>query len=336
MTRFPANSTPGDNSLESLCAPAQSQIAQINSEIGHLKSSVQQIRQQRSPIERSIHTVTVYLKYLQLAFWLRSSSTLFELFRIALSVIVPLSFGATTFLVTVFAIDSLAVDLFLSVLTAFCSFVVYLALLYQPSDDLLPSRIADTQDRISQAKQQLEHLVRTDGLTNVQAELRSKLGKLREQQKVLRQTRRDYKQRLREDIRSGKRRRLILLDRDWRAMRGYDWEEYLVEVFTALGTKVERTGQCGDQGCDLIVEIGRMRIAVQAKGFDELSSVNHKAVQEAYAGMAFRSCTACAVITNTIFRKSAHELAAMTGCVLIGRDEFPDFVLGKIDLCKHK
>ena len=139
----------------------------------------------------------------------------------------------------------------------------------------------------------------------------------------------------REQIASGRAKREALLQRDWKDIRGYDWENYLVEVCEALGAKVERTGQCGDQGCDLIVEFGTTRIAVQAKGFDERYPVNHKAVQEAYAGMAFKSCNACAVITNTQFRKSAKALAVKTGCILIGADEFPGFAMGNIELSRQ-
>jgi restriction system protein len=115
-------------------------------------------------------------------------------------------------------------------------------------------------------------------------------------------------------------------------MRGYVWEDYLVQVCRTLGAKVERTGKSGDQGVDLIVEFGTRRIAVQAKGFDDEYGVNNEAVQEAYTGKACYKCDACAVITNTRFMKSATQSAIATGCILIGEDEFPDFVMGKIEL----
>jgi restriction system protein len=116
-------------------------------------------------------------------------------------------------------------------------------------------------------------------------------------------------------------------------MRGYEWEEYLVEVCSALGARVERIGGAGDQGVDLIVELGAERVAVQAKGY--VNAVNNKAIQEVYSGMALHRCTACAVITNNRFRKSAFELAESTNCILIGEDEFSDFVLGKRLLRRH-
>src|SRR5690606_15590833 len=75
-----------------------------------------------------------------------------------------------------------------------------------------------------------------------------------------------------------------LLQRNWRAMRGVEWEAYLCEVFQAHGAIVETTKTTGDQGVDLIVIDGGRRCAVQAKGYD--GSVGNSAVQQAVAGMA--------------------------------------------------
>jgi restriction system protein len=114
-------------------------------------------------------------------------------------------------------------------------------------------------------------------------------------------------------------------------MRDSEWEEYLVEVFHALGAKAKRIGGAGDQGVDLLVEHSGARIAVQAKGY--YHAVSNGAVQEAYAGMCHHGCCACAVITNSRFTKGAHDLAASTGCILIGEDEFPALVMGNFEFC---
>jgi HJR/Mrr/RecB family endonuclease len=129
-----------------------------------------------------------------------------------------------------------------------------------------------------------------------------------------------------------KRLRPILQTYGWKTLRGNQWEEYLVEVCRTLGATVERTGKCGDQGVDLIVVFGAKRVAVQAKGYDPIYAVNNKAVQEAVAGMAMYGCNACAVMTNTRFTPGARQLAESNNCTLIGEDEFPDFVMGKIKL----
>jgi restriction system protein len=113
-------------------------------------------------------------------------------------------------------------------------------------------------------------------------------------------------------------------------MRGAEWEDYLVEVFRAIGGNVDPTGCTGDKGVDLIVEFGLRRVAVQAKGY--FHTVGNPAVQEAVAGMAYYHCNACAAITNSRFTRGAKLLAASNHCTLIDEDEFPDFVLGKITI----
>jgi HJR/Mrr/RecB family endonuclease len=134
----------------------------------------------------------------------------------------------------------------------------------------------------------------------------------------------------RELITSDKLQRAMLLQRNWKAMRDDEWEDYLAEVCRTLGAKVERTGRSGDQGVDLVVEFGDRRIAVQAKGYYHV--VNSAAVQQAVAGMAHYRCNACAAITNSRFTPGAKELAASNRCTLISEDEFPDFVMGKFSL----
>ena len=84
----------------------------------------------------------------------------------------------------------------------------------------------------------------------------------------------------------------------------------------------------GDQGVDLVVEKGVSRYAIQAKGYH--NSVGNGAVQAAVAGMAHYRCNACAVITNSRFTVSAEELALSNLCKLIGEDQIPALVLGRL------
>ena len=124
--------------------------------------------------------------------------------------------------------------------------------------------------------------------------------------------------------------REALLQENWKAMRGPEWEDFLARVFRLLGATVEPTGTSGDQGVDLIATMGPRRYAIQAKGY--VSSVGNGAVQEAVAGMAHYRCNACAVITNSRFTTGAIELAESNRCRLIGEDELPALVLGKLAL----
>jgi Restriction endonuclease len=58
-----------------------------------------------------------------------------------------------------------------------------------------------------------------------------------------------------------------LLAVNWRSLRGVDFERFLVDVFEALGFTVRTTKTTGDQGVDLLAFKGKLRLAVQAKGY---------------------------------------------------------------------
>lgn len=119
-----------------------------------------------------------------------------------------------------------------------------------------------------------------------------------------------------------------LFEQRWKEMRGGQFENFLAEVFSALGYEVEQTGKSGDQGVDLIVHQGGYRIAIQAKGY--VDSVSNAAVQQAFTGRTFHTCDGCAVITNSRFTTSAVAAAMATGCILVHEENFEDFVFGRI------
>jgi HJR/Mrr/RecB family endonuclease len=112
-----------------------------------------------------------------------------------------------------------------------------------------------------------------------------------------------------------------LLRVDCASLDGPEFERHLAEAFRLHGYHVTLTGQSGDQGVDLIVtrggggNAGGRRIAVQAKCY--AGSVGNDAVQQAFAGMAFHGCQACAVITNSEFTRSAKALASKIGCMTV-------------------
>jgi hypothetical protein len=125
-----------------------------------------------------------------------------------------------------------------------------------------------------------------------------------------------------------------LLRENWRAMRDVEWEQFLTRAFRLLGATVETTRVTGDQGADLVVEKGPIRQAIQAKGYH--NSVGNGAVQAAVAGMAHYHCNACAVITNSWFTVSAEELAMSNRCKLIGEEQIPALVLGKLAIWESR
>jgi HJR/Mrr/RecB family endonuclease len=120
-----------------------------------------------------------------------------------------------------------------------------------------------------------------------------------------------------------------LLNTNTGAMSGDDFEEYLADIFRYRGYQVERTGQTGDQGVDLIVSLGAgPRIAIQAKCYG--GSVNNKAVQEVYTGMALYRCQGCVVVTSSQFTSGAREAATATGCLLIDGSQIGNLIRGRV------
>ena len=66
---------------------------------------------------------------------------------------------------------------------------------------------------------------------------------------------------------------------------------------------------------DVIAQKGESRILVQCKMYGK--PVGNKAVQEAFAGMAYANANIAAVVALNGFTRSARELADRTGVYLI-------------------
>jgi HJR/Mrr/RecB family endonuclease len=121
-----------------------------------------------------------------------------------------------------------------------------------------------------------------------------------------------------------------LLQQNWKAMRDPEWERFLGTVFTTLEATVRHLGKSRDEGIDMIVEIGTNRYAIVAIAY--VPSVGTDSVEQAIAGRTSYGCNWCAVITNSRFTPAAIELAESNGCILIGENEIPALVMGKLIL----
>ncbi len=116
-----------------------------------------------------------------------------------------------------------------------------------------------------------------------------------------------------------------LLERNWLKMRDAEWDEYVAEVFAALGAQAEPMPD-KEHGIDLLVRYGATMIAVESQGF--VGSVGIETVKQAVAGRLHYGCDRAAVITNSRFAAPARAYAASHQCFLIGEQEFPAFVMG--------
>ena len=68
-------------------------------------------------------------------------------------------------------------------------------------------------------------------------------------------------------------------------------------------------------GADIIAEKDDRRVVIQCKFYN--GTVGNKAVQEAYAAAAFQDAPYAVVVTNSVFTKSAHQLAHKNGVLLM-------------------
>ena len=110
-------------------------------------------------------------------------------------------------------------------------------------------------------------------------------------------------------------------------MDGQHFEEFVAEILRHAGyTDVEVTCKSGDQGGDVLAKKDGQTIVIQAKRHTIDRKVSNSAVQEAYGAQAYYSADIGAVITNTLYTKSAKDLASTTGVVLWDRQDLTKFI----------
>ena len=134
----------------------------------------------------------------------------------------------------------------------------------------------------------------------------------------------------REQAIAARRHREELVAFNWRDLSGIEFEHFLERVFRELGFRTETTKASGDQGADLILTSGSVKIAVQAKGYS--GSVGNDAVKDALLGRHFYGCTHCLVVTNSKFTSGAKKAAVKAECMLIDGDKLPEMIRGQIQL----
>ena len=100
---------------------------------------------------------------------------------------------------------------------------------------------------------------------------------------------------------------------------GYDFEEFLKELFKQMGYVVEHTRLSGDQGADLVVVKLGEKTVVQAKRYN--GKVGNWAVQEIVASMRIYDAHKGMVVTNSYFTKQASELAKANNIELVDREQ---------------
>lgn len=107
-------------------------------------------------------------------------------------------------------------------------------------------------------------------------------------------------------------------------MGGLEYEEFIKNCFIKNGCEARVTKASGDQGVDVVAEIGDKRIAVQCKHYN--SKVGNDAIQQVYSAKNFFDCDIAVVISNNNFTNQAKQLASKLGVYLLHHEDVEGFV----------
>jgi HJR/Mrr/RecB family endonuclease len=97
------------------------------------------------------------------------------------------------------------------------------------------------------------------------------------------------------------------------SMTGFEFEDFIVDLFTKLGYVVEKRKRSHEQGLDLLLFKHGERIAVQVKR--NRRPVGNRAVQQAIAACVYYQSQRAIVVTNSTFTLPAKQLAARSNNV---------------------
>lgn len=110
--------------------------------------------------------------------------------------------------------------------------------------------------------------------------------------------------------------RRMLLDFRWHEnMSPTEFERCCADYLGLQGWHAKTTKGSGDQGVDVIARKAGHVLVLQCKLYS--SPIGNKAVQEAFAGKAYAGAITAAVVSNQPYTRSAQELAAKTGVLLM-------------------
>jgi hypothetical protein len=285
-------------------------LTQLNYEIEEAEAEEQRLQADRAALARMASKASRRLRLLKLARWTRKPTVSLDLKPVV--VLAVESGGAAILmfimLLVLFGSFSLA---FLGLLVTFAVTAAILAvLLFNPSDQLLPAAIneAASHHQLLEAR----HKEKVERIT----ETKTRLNRLLEER--------------RDQIASGKLQKAALLQRKWKTMQETEWQDFVVEVCRTLGAKVERVGRPGGEDANLVADFGSRRVAIMTEAKDH--NVSSATIQLALAAKSRHNADSSAVIINRRFTGAAQDFARHNGCTAIGTGEFPDFVMGKIEL----
>jgi HJR/Mrr/RecB family endonuclease len=133
--------------------------------------------------------------------------------------------------------------------------------------------------------------------------------------------------------RAEERRRQIeaLLNRDAvkdeiNYMSGWEFEDFMADLFRQKGYTTRTTPSSGDQGVDLLLEVEGRKVAVQLKRW--VAPVGNKVISHTLGGMIHFGAEEAWVVTTGSFTPKAKEMARSTGIRLIDGAQLSEWLEG--------
>lgn len=290
--------------------PSKRPLTQLNHEIEETEQELARLEKERSLIAKESSRATRRHRYYRFAQTMRKPTASLNLWPLAVMLFGPLIFGIVALIIVHLPTNSYPLAFFAFLLGTVAGAGLFASLMYHPADTVLPTAIAEAEAQSRLANARLE-----EKLGRI-AEAKHRLQRLIDEQ--------------RDQITSGKLQRAALLQRNWKSMRGAEWEDFVVEVLRTHGATVERAGRLGGEDASLVADFGARRVALLTEG--EGHNVASSTIQHALAARQRHHCDSCAVVINRRFTGAAQDFAQRNGCTTVGTGEFPDFVMGKIDL----
>jgi len=290
--------------------PSKRELTQLNLKIEQAEAELARLKSERAAIFNDKKRAARRFRYLRFLQRLRSPAAKFPQWPIGVVLFGSMFVGIFVLTVVQLLTGSYPLAFFGFLVGTVAGVGLFATLLYYPADTQLPVAIADAE-----AKSRLENARLTE-----KNERLSEVGQLLQR---LLDERRDQ-------VATGKLQRAALLQRNWKSMRDTEWDDFVVEVCRTLGATVERNERAGAEGAHLIADFGNRRAIVFTRG--EGHNVSSETIQQAIAAKDRYGCNQCAVVINRRFTGAAQDFARHNGCSAIGAGEFPDFVMGKIEL----
>ena len=285
-------------------------LTQLNFEIEAAETDVKRLEVERTTIARFARKAARRLQYLRLAHTMRGPGANYSLWNQGLMFVGSTVVGIIVLVAVHFLTGSYPAAFLGFLFGTVAGVGLFASLLFNPPDTLLLTAITEAETHVRLEEARLREKVERIN------ETKTRLNTLLEER--------------RDQIASGKLQKAALLQRNWKAMREAEWDDFVVEAFRTLGAKVDRLPKSDGDDANMIADFGSRRVAVLTEAKDHNAS--SATIQLALAAKNRHHCDSSAVIINRRFTGAAQDFGLRNGCTAIGVTEFPDFVMGKIEL----